>query len=286
MAEQRLANFHNSDNSSIVVFSFESFNVRAMLLDNEPWFVAKDVASALGYAKPRNAIATHCKGASIQGIPSNGGIQDMTLIPEPDLYRLIIKSKLPSAERFEKWVCEEVLPSIRKHGAYMTPAKIEEAILNPDTIIKLATSLKEERLKREQAEQKIEADKPKVVFAESIEVAKSTILIGELAKLIKQSTQYDIGQKRLFAWMRKNGYLIKTGSDYNMPTQLSMNLGLFVIKEGTRVGTSGTHITKTTKVTGKGQLYFIKKFHEIAEIEKRKTPALIHSDKFMEACNA
>ncbi|WP_211233836.1 phage antirepressor KilAC domain-containing protein [Maridesulfovibrio bastinii] len=245
--------------------------MRTFLNDGELYFAGKDVATSLGYKNTADAIGKHCK-ASTTIAKRDGGF--LTIIPERDVYRLIMRSKLPAAEKFEEWVVGEVLPSIRKHNAYMTPDKLEEVLLNPDILIQLATSLKDEQERRRNAEMKIEADRLKVVFAESIEVSETTILIGELAKLIKQSTQYDIGQKRLFAWMRKNGYLIKGGSEYNMPTQLSMNLGLFVIKEGTRAGTKGTHITKTTKVTGKGQLYFIKKFHDKMNAKRNAASSL------------
>lgn len=189
-------------------------------------------------------------------IPNRG----MTFINESGLYSLALSSKLPKAKEFKRWITKEVIPSIRKHGGYLTPAKIEEVLSNPDTIIKLATELKQERAKRIEHEQKIEADKPKVLFAEAVETAKSSILVGELAKLIKQNG-IDIGQQRLFNFMRENGYLIKQkGSAYNMPTQKSMNLGLFEIKERTINHSDHVEIVKTPKVTGKGQIYFINLF--------------------------
>jgi len=248
----------------IIPFQFRQADIRVIQDENgEPYFIAKDVATVLGYSNPLKAIRDHCKGVNETVTPSNGGTQTVKIIPERDVYRLIMRSKLPAAEKFEEWVVSEVLPSIRKHGGYMTPEKVEEAILNPDTLIKLATALKDEQLKRKRAEKRIEQDRPKVVFAESVEVAETTILIGELAKLVKQSTGYDVGQRRMFEWMRENGYLHKAGSSYNLPTQRSMNLGVFVIKEGTISRSDGTHITRTTKVTGKGQLYFVKKFHQL-----------------------
>lgn len=153
--------------------------------------------------------------------------------------------------------------SIRKHGGYLTPAKIEEVLLNPDTIIKLATDLKEERAKRVEVEKQLEINKPKVLFAEAVATAKTSILIGELAKLIKQNG-YDIGQKRLFQYLRENGYLIKQkGSAYNSPTQKSMDMGLFEIKERTINHSDHIEIVKTTKVTGKGQIYFINLFSKL-----------------------
>ena len=181
-------------------------------------------------------------------------------IPENIFYRLAMKAKNETAERFQALVADEIIPSIRKHGAYMTPQKIEEVLLNPDTI-KLATELKAEQEKRVALESKVEQDKPLVAFANSVSVAKTSILVGELAKLLKQNG-VDMGQNRLFAWMRENGYLIsRKGTDYNMPTQRSMEMKLFEIKETTiSHGDGHTSISKTPKVTGKGQIYFINLF--------------------------
>ncbi len=223
--------------NELQVFNNAEFGkVRTLVEGDKILFCASDIAKALGYEKPNNAINTHCKYATLkQGIitDSLGRRQDANFIPEGDVYRLIIRSKLPAAEKFERWVFDEILPAINKHGGYLTPDKIEEVLLNPDTIIKLATDLKAEREKRINAEKQIETDKPKVLFADAVATAKTSILIGELAKLIKQNG-YDIGQKRLFNFLREKGYLIKRkGIDYNMPTQKSMNLGLFEIKERT-----------------------------------------------------
>ena len=184
-----------------------------------------------------------------------------SFIPENIFYRLAMKAKNETAERFQALVADEIIPSIRKHGAYMTPQKIEEVLLNPDTIIKLATELKAEQEKRVALESKVEQDKPLVAFANSVSVAKTSILVGELAKLLKQNG-VDMGQNRLFTWMRENGYLIsRKGTDYNMPTQRSMEMKLFEIKETTiSHGDGHTSISKTPKVTGKGQIYFINLF--------------------------
>ena len=192
------------------------------------------------------------------GIPTCG---DDDFIPENIFYRLAMKAKNETAERFQALVADEIIPSIRKHGAYMTPQKIEEALLNPDTIIKLATNLKAEREKRMELERQAEKDKPLVTFANSVSVAKASILVGELAKLLKQNG-VDMGQNRLFTWMRENGYLIsRKGADYNMPTQRSMEMELFEIKLTTiSHGDGHTSLNKTPKVTGKGQIYFINLF--------------------------
>lgn len=253
--------------NDLKIFENEAFGaVRVVEQNGEPWFVASDVAKALGYEKPNNAINDHCKKVSKFSYPESRQLQPYNIIPESDVYRLVMRSNLPDAERFQDWVVEEVLPSIRKHGAYLTPAKLEEALLNPDTLILLATDLKAEREKRAVLEAQAEADRPKVVFAESIEVAKTSILVGEMAKLIKQATGYDIGQNRFFDWLRDSGYLHKGGSQRNMPTQRCMNAGWMEIKEGSRIGSSGEcHITRTTKITGKGQIYFINLFRSMTE---------------------
>ena len=185
----------------------------------------------------------------------------MAIISEAGLYELIFASKKEEAKQFKKWVTKEVIPSIRKHGAYMTPKTIEQALTDPDTIIQLATTLKEERAKRMAAEVLIQKQKPKVLFADAVESSQSSILIGELAKLLKQNG-IDMGQNRLFEWLRSNGYLIKRqGESFNLPTQYSMNLGIMDIKKRVMHNPDGSsRVTKTTKVTGKGQIYFIEKF--------------------------
>lgn len=181
-------------------------------------------------------------------------------IPENIFYRLAMKAKNETAEKFQAIVADEIIPSIRKHGGYLTPQKIEEALLNPDTIIRLATDLKAEQEKRKALEVKVEEDRPLVTFANSVSVSSTSILVGELAKLLKQNG-IDMGQNRLFDWMRKNGFLIsRKGTDYNMPTQKSMELKLFEIKETTVSHGDHVKITKTPKVTGKGQIYFINLF--------------------------
>lgn len=255
--------------NELKIFNNQEFGqVRTIEENGNILFCGSDVAKALGYDQPHKAVERHCKkdgGMFHTVIDTLGREQQAKFVTEADLYRLIINSKLPSAEKFEKWVFDEVLPSIRKHGAYMTPEKIEEALLNPDTIIRLATDLKAEREKRLQAEKQIESNKPMVLFAESVQTSKTSILVGELAKLLNQNGA-DIGQNRLFEWLRSNGYLIRRkGTDYNMPTQYSMELGLFEIKE-TSITHADGHISvnKTPKVTGKGQIYFVNKFKDIA----------------------
>lgn len=231
--------------------------------NGEVLFCGADVAKALGYSNPRKALADHCKekGVTKRDTLTSGGVQALTYIDEGNLYRLITHSKLPTAYRFENWVFDKVLPTIRRHGAYMTESTLEKALTSPDFLIQLATQLKEEQAKRKQLEEQAEANRPKVLFANAVETSKTSILVGELAKILKQNG-VDTGQKRLFKWLREHGFLIKReGTDYNMSTQRAMEQGLFEIKESTVIHADGhTSVTKTPKVTGKGQTFFISKF--------------------------
>lgn len=243
-------------------FNFQGNQLRTVLIDSEPFFVGKDAAIAIGYKNFRDALKTHVKAKYKREsrITTPFGTQTMTVISEPGLYQLAGESKLPSAGPFQDWVYEQVLPSIRKHGAYMTPETIEKAIYNPDFIINLATKLKDEQAKTAALTADNETMKPKALFADAVATSHTSILIGDLAKLIRQNG-VDIGQNRLFAWLREHGYLIGSGDRRNMPTQRAMDLGLFDIKERTFQNPDGSvRITKTTKVTGKGQQYFINKF--------------------------
>ena len=251
--------------SELQIFTSEEFGeIRAVDKNGEPWFVGKDVAEALGYADTRKALSAHVDEDDRANCPVTDGLgreQQTTIINESGVYSLVFGSKLPRAKEFKRWVTSEVLPAIRKHGGYLTPDKIEEVLNDPDTIIKLATAIKEERAARMQAELKLEEAKPKVLFADAVSASKTSILIGDMAKLLKQNG-YEMGQKRLFKWLRENGYLIKRpGADYNSPTQWAMEKGLFEIKE-TTVSHADGHvlITKTTKVTGRGQVYFVNLF--------------------------
>lgn len=263
--------------NDVKIFENPEFGrVRTTVIDGEPWFVAADVCHALDIGNPSDALnrldddertLVSIEGAS-NGKPVNG-------VNEPGLYSLVLGSRKPEAKAFKRWITHEVIPAIRKHGGYMTPEKVEEALLNPDVLIQLATELKEERNKNKALHDlAVEQDKhiarqndriatlePKGIFADSVSASDTAILIGELAKIIKQNGT-DIGQNRLFQWMRDQKYLIgRKGTDYNMPTQKSMKLGLFTIKE-TTINHSDSHvsISKTPKVTGKGQVYFVNKF--------------------------
>ena len=254
--------------NDIILFRNPEFgDIRTVTINDEPWLVGKDVAEALGYANPKNAVPDHVDGEdklSTQ-IEYAGQKRTVTLINESGLYSLVLSSKLPGARKFRHWVTAEVLPSIRKHGAYATPDTLERMIADPDTTIRLLQELKGEQDKRKALETKVEEDRPKTVFADAVSVSNTSILIGELAKLLKQNG-VDIGQNRLFVWMRERGYLInRVGASYNLPTQRAMELGLFEIKESTVCHSDGhTSINRTPKVTGKGQIYFINKFLEKA----------------------
>ena len=244
-------------------FSKNEFSVSILIIDGKEYFPATEVATILGYSNPHDAVTRHCKKDGVvnhEVIDSMNRLQIMNFITEGNLYRLISRSKLPSAEKFESWVFDEVLPSIRKNGMY---AK-DELLDNPDLMLEIITKLKNEREQKLLLEKKIEQDKPKVLFADSVAVSKTSILIGDLAKILKQNG-IDIGQNRFYQWLRDNAYLIKRNStSYNMPTQYSMELGLFEIKETViNHGEGRTSISKTPKITGKGQLYFINKFKEM-----------------------
>lgn len=248
----------------IVPFNFDGTQVRVVTIGGEPWFVARDVAVALGYADATNAVKAHCKGVAIHHpLATAGGTQQVRVIAEADVLRMIVSSKLPSAEQFERWVFEDVLPTIRRTGSYqITPAlpqSYAEALRELASTVEANAAL----------EAKVEQDAPKVLFADSVSTSPTTILVGELAKILK-GNGVDIGANRLFERLREDGYLIRRqGTDWNMPTQRSMELGLFKIKE-TAVTHSDGHVTvsKTPKVTGKGQQYFVNRYgRELRAVE-------------------
>jgi len=248
--------------NELQIYNYNDKQVRTVEMDGEPWFVLKDVCEILGLGTP-SRVAERLDLDEVSQthiIDSIGRQQETTIINESGLYNVILRSDKPEAKPFRKWVTSEVLPSIRKHGAYMTPDKIEEVLTSPDTIIKLATQLKEERQARIRLEEEVEKNKHKVLFADSVSASSTSIPVGDLAKLIKQNG-YDIGQNRLFAWMRSKGYLMKNGARQNMPTQWAMEMGLFQIQENTVSDADGNiHIARTARVTGKGQVYFINCF--------------------------
>lgn len=250
--------------NALKIFENSEFGkIQVIERNGEPWFIGKEVAEILGYSNHRKALIDHVDDED-KGVTKRdtlGGKQNIVIINESGLYSLVLSSKLKKAKEFKRWVTSEVIPAVRKHGGYLTNEKIEEVLNDPDTIIKLATTLKEERAKRNEAERRLEEAKPKVIFADAVSASDNTVLIGELAKIIKQNGK-EMGQKRLFDWLRDNGYLIKQKcADYNMPTQKAMEMGLFRIKK-TAITHSDGHVTvsRTVKVTGKGQQYFINKF--------------------------
>lgn len=242
--------------NELKVFNSEEFgDVRTVTINGDPWFVGKDVAVALGFTNPRDAISTHVfdEDKGVESIDTLGGKQKMTVINESGLYALVFGSRLKSAQRFKHWVTSEVLPAIRRTGGYQMPAPQGKELL--------ALAVLEAQKTIEAQNTEIERMKPKAIFADAVSASTSSILIGDLAKLLRQNG-VDIGQKRLFEYLRNHGYLIKRkGSDWNMPTQKSMNMGLFEIKESTHIDGNGCNIvTRTPKATGKAQIYFVNKF--------------------------
>lgn len=246
--------------NEIQEFYFNGDAVRTLLRDNEPYFVGKDVAEILGYSNPRDALSKHVDSddKGVAKCDTLGGTQQTTIINESGLYSLILSSKLPKAKEFKHWVTSEVLPTIRKHGAYMTDAKAAAIVTDKGSLADLLQQAAEQ-LKRKDIQ--IEQMKPKALFADAVSTSDTPILVGELAKILHQNG-VSMGQNRMFRWLRDNGYLIsKKGTSYNMPTQRAMELGLFKIKENAITHSDGhVTITKTLKVTGKGQVYFVNKF--------------------------
>lgn len=247
--------------SNLQLFAFEGNEVRTLKFDDEPYFVGKDVANILGYSNTRKALQDHVDledkkdGVTIRD--SIGRNQKSTVINESGLYSLILSSKMPNAKRFKRWVTSEVLPAIRKHGAYMTDQKAFDVVHNKNG---LADLLQQAADQLKQKDIQIEEMKPKAMLADAITASETSILVGEMAKILKKNG-VNTGQNRFFKWLRENGYLIKRkGTDYNMPTQKSMNLKLFEIKERTIVDGNSTRIVKTPKITGNGQQYFTNLF--------------------------
>lgn len=244
--------------NEIQTFDFDGSGIRTLTIGDEPYFVGKDVAEVLGYSNPQKAIRNHVddedKGVNEMDTP--GGKQPIVIINESGLHSLILGSKLPEAKRFKRWVTSEVLPSLRRNGMYA----MDELLDNPDLAINALQKLKEEREARRQLELQNAQMKPKALFAEAVETSSTSILIGDMAKLLRQNG-VEVGQRRLFDWLRTNGWLMKTGESRNMPTQKAMEKGYFEIRERTISNPDGSvRITKTTKVTGKGQVWLTNEF--------------------------
>lgn len=237
--------------NELQLFNFENNQVRTLLINDEPWFVGKDVAQILGYSNPRDALSKHVDDEDKNSVAirdGNKGNPNQTVINESGVYALVFGSKLPSAIRFKRWVTSEVLPQIRKTGSYASPQLTGEELM--------AKALIEANSVLARQSKQLEEQKPKVLFANSVIASKGSILIRELAKLIKQNG-YDIGEKKLYRWLREKGYICKNSTE---PTQMAMNLGLFEIVVRTiERGDAPPRATRTTKVTGKGQVYFINK---------------------------
>ena len=251
--------------NNLEVFNFESKEVRTKSNNNgDVWFCLKDVCSILEIKNHKDVVSRlNQKGVDISDTLTNGGMQKVTFINESNLYKVIFQSRKQQAERFTEWVTGEVLPSIRKHGMYATEETIDKILSNPDFGIRLLNELKEEREKSKLLKNENEQLKPKALFADTVSASDTSILIGQLAKLLKQNGN-DIGQNRLFKILRKDGYLGKSGENYNLPTQKSMNLKVMEIKERTVNNSDGSvRITKTPMITGKGQVYFVNRYKEI-----------------------
>lgn len=247
--------------NKLQVFTSEQFGqIRVIDQNGEPWFVGNEVTDILGYSNARDALAKHVDEEDKNSVAIRDGIPGnpiQTIINESGLYSLVLTSKLPTAKQFKRWITSEILPTIRKHGMYATPDTVEKILEDPDTVIRILQEMKKERARRMKAEEQIRLDAPKVLFADCVSQADTDILVGELAKLLKQNGM-DIGQNRLYEKLRAEGFIMKNGT---IPTQRAMEMGLFRVIERSIVQPNGTtRITQTTKVTGKGQQYFVNKY--------------------------
>ena len=253
--------------NELQIFKNSEFGeIRTVTKNNEPWFVAIDVCNALDLKNPTVSVG-RLDEDEVTKFNLGGLSGESNIVSEYGLYNLILASRKKEAKKFKRWITHEVIPTIRKHGAYMSSEVIEKTLSDPDYLIRLATNLKEEKAKRALAEAQIERDKPKVLFADTVSSSNKSCLVGELAKLISQEAirrgeiDKKIGQNNLFAWMRSSGYLCKSGERKNQPLQQYVEQGLFELKKGSYVDSNGSNITTTTtKVTGKGQIYFVNKF--------------------------
>lgn len=246
----------------VEVFKNEEFGeIRTLVEGDRVLFCASDVAKALGYANSRKAISDHCKGVTKRDTPTNGGLQMLSYIYEGDIYRLIAHSKLPSAEKFERWVFDEVLPMIRTTGSYSIERKPDSYMI--DDPIQRAQRWIEEETERQQLRDKIEADKPLVEFADHVSNASNLIDIGTLAKIAKDE-HIDMGRTRLFDWLRESGYLMSAPGSKNQPYQKYIEQGLFKVREYTYKTPYGDKVATKTMVTGKGQMFFIEKLRKLS----------------------
>lgn len=250
--------------NNIQVFENSEFgSIRTVEINKEPFFVAKDVAEILGYSNSRKAIIDHVdeEDKGVTKCDTLGGVQELSVINESGLYSLVLSSKLPTAKKFKRWVTSEVLPAIRKTGGYIGGAEnMSEAEIMARAVLIGQRTIEEQKRKIDNLQNEIDVNRPKVLFADAVSASHTSILVGELAKILR-GNGCNIGQNRLFERLRNDGYLMKCGTSKNIPTQRAMEMGLFEIKEGSYINGNGANvITKTTKVTGKGQTFFVNKF--------------------------
>ena len=247
--------------NELQIFNYNDKEIRTVKKGGDLWWVLKDVCNVLELSNPTMIAGRLDEDERAKFDLGRQG--ETNIINESGLYNVILRSDKPEAKKFKRWVTHEVLPSIRKHGAYMNEQTLEQALTSPDFLIRLAQELKSEKEARQRLEKQAAEDAPKVLFAKMVETAETSILIGDLAKFLKQNG-INTGQNRLFEWMRGHGYLVKNGASRNMPTQRAMEMGLFEVKESTTANPDGTiRLHRTTKVTGKWQVYFMKRFSEM-----------------------
>ncbi|OMF00256.1 phage antirepressor Ant [Paenibacillus amylolyticus] len=246
--------------NQVIPFMYGAAEVKTININNEPWFLAKDICDVVDIKNTAQALDGLDEDEKlVYAVHISGQSRESWFVNEPGLYTLIIRSRKPEAKQFKRWITHEVIPSIRKHGAYMTESTIERMVNDPDFLIKLGETLKAEQEARRALEQKIQIDQPKVLFADSLQASSDCILIANLAKILKQNG-VNTGQNRLYQWMRENGYLGKRGEHWNMPTQRAMDLKLFEVKTTVmNRPDKDPRTTKTTVVTGRGQMYFLDK---------------------------
>lgn len=241
--------------NQILSFTYEdNTNIHTTTEDGTPFFCANDVATTLGYSDPKDALLRHCRGVAkyYPIIDSLGRTQEARFITEGDLYRLVFNSKLPEAEKFEAWVVDEVLPSIRKHGMYATPATIEDMIANPDTAIKLLTTLKEERAARAKAEAEVEAQRPVAALGRAIETAEGNLTPSVFGKILT-NTHKDMGPNKFCRWLLDNDFAFRNRQGKIIPMQDAIKRGILILTE--RIDKAG-RVRPQLRVTPAGQSYF------------------------------
>lgn len=251
--------------NQLQIFKNSDFGeIRTVTIDNEPWFVGKDVADILGYSNTRDSLARHVDEEDKADVVIHDGSQNrsMSAINESGLYSLVLSSKMPDAKKFKRWVTTEILPSIRKNGAYMTDSVLEQAVSDPDFMIGLLTNLKEEKEKRQLAEERNEKNKPKVLMAETMLASKDSKDVGILSTKLQEMGVKNMGRNNLYKYFRDNGYVIKTGERRNLPTQRSIDLGIMEIDSKPYFRNDEIFNDEKTKITPKGFEYFINKFNQ------------------------